>query len=140
MTNKLDEVKDFLAEYSPAVEEIALSLRNLILSVIPEAQETADRSGRVIGYGRGSGYKGLICTIILSKTGVKLGMVGGADLPDPKGLLEGAGKKHRYVQLQTVTDLKKPGLKQLLKEESRRKIVGSKQKAEGRTKGTRRSL
>lgn len=121
MTNKLDEVKNFLAEYPPAVEEIALSLRRLILSVVPEAQEMVDRSGRVIGYGYGSGYKDLICTIILSKTGVKLGMVGGAELPDPKGLLEGAGKKHRYVQLQTLADLKKPGLKQLLREGSRKK-------------------
>lgn len=120
MTNKLDEVKDFLAEYPPVVEEIALSLRGLILSVVPEAQEMVDRSGRVIGYGHGSGYKDLICTIILSKTGVKLGMVGGAELPDPKKLLEGAGKKHRYVQLQTLADLKKQGLKQLLNEGSSR--------------------
>jgi hypothetical protein len=68
----------------------------------------------VIGYGHGSGYADMICTIILSKTGVKLGIVGGADLPDPRGLLDGSGKRHRYVAFAEVADLKKPSVTALL--------------------------
>jgi hypothetical protein len=50
----------------------------------------------------------------LSKKGIKLGLVGGATLPDPRGLLEGSGKVHRYVQLSKPADLKKVGLKTLV--------------------------
>ncbi|MBI3494240.1 MAG: hypothetical protein HY047_21035 [Acidobacteria bacterium] len=46
---------------------------------------------------------------------MKLGVVRGAELPDPKHLLEGSGKVHRYVALKTRADLKRPGLKPLLK-------------------------
>lgn len=73
-----------------------------------------DRPGHVVGYGFGTGYKELICTIILSKTGVKLGIVNGATLADPKGLLEGAGKRHKYVVLSAPSDLRKPGIAALL--------------------------
>jgi len=53
----------------------------------------------VVGYGYGPGYKGPVCTLILSKTGVKLGLPYAAALSDPDGLLEGTGKVHRFVQL-----------------------------------------
>jgi hypothetical protein len=68
----------------------------------------------VIGYGFGPGYSGLVCTIIPSKKGVKLGVVYGARLPDPHGLLEGSGKQHRYVAFTEPADLEKAGLKDLL--------------------------
>jgi hypothetical protein len=69
----------------------------------------------VIGYGHNDGYKGMFCTIILSKGGVKLGIVNGASLPDPNGLLAGAGKKHRYVVVNAVADLKQKGIAGLIK-------------------------
>lgn len=62
----------------------------------------------------GPGYKGLVCTLILSRIGVKLGVVRGSELPDPKHLLEGSGKVHRYVQLTSPADVKRPGLKTLV--------------------------
>ena len=50
----------------------------------------------------------------LSKSGVKLGLVGGATLPDPHGLLEGSGKVHRYVPLASADDAARPGVRALL--------------------------
>ena len=44
-----------------------------------------------------------------------MGLARGAELADPKGLLEGAGKVHRYVRIETAADLRKPGLKPLVK-------------------------
>ncbi len=61
------------------------------------------------------GYAGLVCTIIPSKTGVKLGVVRGATLPDPHGLLEGNGRKHRYVQIDEAADLRRPGMEDSIK-------------------------
>jgi hypothetical protein len=110
--NKLDAL---LKTYPTNVRDIAMEARKVILASIPDVQEMVDRPDRVIGYGFGTGYGDLICTIILSKKGAKLGIVGGADLPDPNGLLEGTGRRHRYIALANVSDLKKPGLKGLLK-------------------------
>ncbi len=107
---------DLLSQYPANVQEVARGLRELILKQVPEANEMVDAPARVIGYGHGDGYKGMICTIILSKKEVKLGIVGGASLPDPNGLMEGAGKKHRYVVLSEAADLKKKkGIAELIR-------------------------
>jgi len=68
-----------------------------------------------MGYGFGAGYSNLICTIIMSKSGVKLGLVGGAPLADPKKLLAGTGQVHRFVQLTAPSDARRPAVKALLK-------------------------
>ena len=74
-----------------------------------------DLQGRVIGYGFGSGYADLICTIIPSQTGVKLGIVRGAELPDPQALLKGTGKRHRHLQFTEASDLRRAGVKPLIR-------------------------
>ncbi len=56
-----------------------------------------------------------MCTLILSRTGIKLGIVRGSELPDPKQLMKSSGKVHRHVELRTVADLRRAGLKPLLK-------------------------
>ena len=43
------------------------------------------------------------------------GLVESASLPDPKGLLEGKGKRHRHISFETMADLKRSGVKPLLK-------------------------
>jgi hypothetical protein len=124
-----DDVLQFLNEYPAATAELGRQLRDIVRAAIPGAAEELDRTGRVIGYGFGPGYTGLVCTIIPSKKGVKLGIVHGARLPDPHGLLEGPGKLHRYVAFAKLADLEKPGLKDLLraavtawKERSKQKV------------------
>lgn len=114
VAGKTDEVAAFFAGYPPEVQAVALALRRTVRSALPRAEEMLDRSGRVVGYGFGPGYADLICTIIPSKTGVKLGIAHGAELDDPQGLLEGPGKRHRYVALAAVADLRRPGLAPLL--------------------------
>jgi hypothetical protein len=101
--------------YPDEVGGLARSARAFIYETVPDVQETVDASAPVVSYGYGTGYKGMICTLILSKTGVKLGVVYGATLPDPKHLLEGPGKVHRYVSLRTAADLRRPGLGALLR-------------------------
>ena len=109
------DVSGFLGEYPAAVSDLSRRLRAIVRAAIPGAREELDRPGRVIGYGFGPGYSGLVCTIIPSKKGVKLGVVHGARLPDPQGLLEGSGKQHRYVAFSKPADLEKAGLKELLR-------------------------
>ena len=109
----LDEI---LTSYPASIQSLARSVRTLLLEALPDAQETIDGTAPVIGYGYGPGYKGLICSLLLSQSGVKLGLARGATLPDPEHLLEGSGKVHRFVQLRAAGDLRKASLRQLLEE------------------------
>ncbi len=110
-----NEIDAFLAKYPAEVGELAQAARRLLNEMLPKAEETLDQSARVIGFGYGPGYKGCVCTLIMSQKGVKIGLFRGSELPDPKGLLAGSGKVHRHVALQTLADLKQPGLKPLIK-------------------------
>jgi Domain of unknown function (DU1801) len=113
--------------YSPGVQSLAREARDLILDLMgADAQESIDRSGPYAFYSYAAprlggprsgqaGYKGLVCSLILSKTGVKLGLSHGATLDDPHKLLQGAGKVHKHIALKTPADLTKPGLRALVK-------------------------
>ncbi|HKW03566.1 MAG TPA: hypothetical protein VJN96_27315 [Vicinamibacterales bacterium] len=78
-----------LAKCPANVQALARAARTFTLKSLPGAEETVDDSPFVAGYRYGPGYKDLVCTLLISKSGVKLGLVGGAALPDPRGLLEG---------------------------------------------------
>jgi hypothetical protein len=70
-------------------------------------------------YAYGPGYRGIACTLILSKSGLKLGLPWGVSLPDSHNLLRGGGKVHRHVPLKAVGDLQQPGLRELVGAASR---------------------
>ena len=129
-----DALAALLERYPPDVRSLALDARKFILKVLPEAQETVDNTAGVAGYGYGTGYSDIVCTLILSKSGVKLGLAGGASLPDPDGLLEGKGRVHRYVQLHKASDLSRGGVKKLVVEAR----AAWQKRSEGRRRTTRR--
>lgn len=106
---------DSLLELYPAkIQNLARVARTFILKVIPDAHETIDATAPVIGFGFGTGYKGLICSLLVSKAGVKLGFAYATQLPDPDQLLRGTGKVHKFVQLEDAGDLRKASLRRLL--------------------------
>jgi hypothetical protein len=71
--------------YSAEVQRLAAEARKLVFKLRPGCQESVDPTGPYIGYGYAPGYKGLVCTLILSKGGVKLALIGGHGLDDPHG-------------------------------------------------------
>jgi hypothetical protein len=103
-----------LRSYPQDVQILVREARKTLREWLPNAGEGVDASARMVAYSYGPGYKGMVCTLLLSKSGIKLGLVGGAALADPCGLLNGTGKVHRHVQLRTVRDLQQAGLKQLV--------------------------
>jgi hypothetical protein len=107
-------VETLLRAYPADVQVLANGARDLIRNALPDAQETADQSAPIVSFGYGPGYRGMVCTLILSKKGVKLGIVRGSELADPRGLLQGSGKVHKSVQFRVPADLRQPGLKPLL--------------------------
>ena len=112
--------EQLLAPYPDAVQRLAKQTRAFIRRLVPKSIETVDGSGPYISYGYTSGYKGQVCTIIVSKGGVKLGVAGGASLPDPDKLLAGSGKVHRFIALKSADDLKQPGVEPLVRTAAQR--------------------
>lgn len=112
----LRTVDMLLHSYPPEVQALASAARKHLRRVLPKIEERADGSAPVIGYGYGPGYRNLICTLILSRKGVKVGLVRGSELADPNHLLEGSGKVHRHIALRTAADLRRPGVTELIQQ------------------------
>jgi hypothetical protein len=108
-------ITEFLAAYSPEVQDLAWKTRTLVLEMVPGAIEQLDPSAKIIGYGFGRKMADIICVIMPYTSHVNLGFSRGAQLPDPKGLLEGTGKSARHVKIRTAADLEKPAVRALLK-------------------------
>ncbi len=115
MTDK-KQIENFLSRYSEEVFNAALKLREIILKNLPSAQEQIDLPAKMIAYAYGQKYSEMVCTLIPSKKGLKLGFYKGNDLPDPKHLLKGSGKLSRYVEIRAQEDIKTDALTALLKE------------------------
>ena len=59
-------IESLFAPYPAEVRELALAARDFLAEVLPGAQETVDDSAKLLGYGYGTGYEGLVCTLLLS--------------------------------------------------------------------------
>lgn len=117
-----------LSRFDEKTALLATQLREFLLKELRDITEIPDNAVNIIGYGYGNGYKDLICTIMLSKQGIKLGFNKGSELSDPQKLLTGTGKVHRYAEIKTEADIKSTALKKLLSEALKayrqRKLIG----------------
>ena len=86
------EIEEFLSKYDKEVYNNAMELRKLLLENLPNIIEQLDIPAKMIAYCYGQKYSELVCVIIPSKKGLKLGFNQGTTLPDPEKLLEGTGK------------------------------------------------
>lgn len=109
------DVADLLAPYALEVRNLALAARSFVFKMIPDISEQVDAKARIIGYGYGPKYADMVCMLMPTKAGVNLGIAYAMELPDPAKLLEGTGKLHRHVKLNSEADLERTALKSLLK-------------------------
>jgi hypothetical protein len=106
-----DQLLEFLAPYDLKVGELALALRDMVFNEAPQANETLFRGYAVsLSYSFTSRWTQGFCHIVVYQKHVNLGFNRGAQLPDPKGLLEGSGKLIRHIRVDAPGDLKKPYL------------------------------
>lgn len=110
------EINNFLCQYSEDVIGNALQIRKMILDALPDVQEQLDTPAKMVAYCYGQKYTEMVCTLIPSKKGLKLGFYKGMDLPDPESLLKGEGKLSRYVEMNKQEDIQPKAIKALLKE------------------------
>lgn len=109
-----DGIDSFLSQYDEQVFKSALLLREVVLKMLPDIIEQIDIPAKMIAYCYGQKYAALICVIIPSKKGLKLGFNRGVELEDPDNLLEGTGKISRYVQIKSEEQIASAALKKLL--------------------------
>jgi Domain of unknown function (DU1801) len=103
----------FLKPYDREVQNLALKLRALVLSEMAPCYENIydAYSAVAIGYGTSERLSDGVFHIAVYSKHVNLGFNDGANLADPKGILEGAGKSIRHIMIKSQNDLAKPQLR-----------------------------
>ncbi len=112
-----DAITNLLRPWPDEVCDVALELRDFVLETAPELAETIafnalcyfkpERPCGAIG--------GNVCLIGPGDDCLHLGFIHGASLPDPDGLLQGANKAKRHIELRTGKDLRRRTFKKLLR-------------------------
>jgi hypothetical protein len=110
MAVNTNTVVDFLSRYDKQVFNNAMRLREVLLLKFPDIIEQVDISAKMIAYCYGQKYSELLCTIIPSKKGIKLGFNRGSELPDPDRMIESTGKVSRYMVISSEEPIKSTAL------------------------------
>ena len=112
------ELLEFLYRYDSPIQSLALALRKVVLDEMAPCHEyifemrskvvlVYAATERVIADG--------ICNIGVYRRHVLLGFFHGADLKDPRGLLEGSGKGMRHLSLRALSELERAEIRTFLR-------------------------
>ena len=111
--------KEFEAAFLCAEKPIfalAQNARALLYRLDPQIVEVVWRKQKIAGYGVGpKKMSEHYCYISVHKAHINIGFNYGADLPDPKNMLEGVGKKLRHIKIKDEKALAAPALAALLR-------------------------
>ena len=107
----------FLRPYGPAITKLAMAVREQVLEEAAGAVELIYDAYSAVSAGYSFTGRPSDCCIYVAvyTKGVNLGFWDGASLDDPGGLLEGTGKRARHVKIRDLADLKRPGVRALIK-------------------------
>jgi hypothetical protein len=111
------ELIKFLKPYDPAIQKLALNLRNIVIDEFAPCYENIydAYSAVAIGYGSSERFSDCICHIAVYARGVNLGFNNGASLEDPERALLGTGKRIRHLSLKSQEDLMRQEIRVFLK-------------------------
>ncbi len=106
---------DTLRGKDPAIAGLAWAARDLIFDVLPNATEVVWIKDGNATYGTGPNkYKEHCMWVAAHARHATIGFYYGLELPDPDGLLKGVGKRIRHVELRSIEDVRRPGLRVLV--------------------------
>lgn len=106
---------DILADFPDGHQQICHGLRDMILDLAPDAQETVWVKQKIASYGVGP--KKLTehyVYIAPFKNHINFGFYRGALLDDSNGLLEGAGKQMRHMKIRHIDELDNSAISELI--------------------------
>src|SRR5438552_9420383 len=109
------EVDRFLEGCTPDIRDLTHQVRALMASITPDADENLKVGWKVIWYGFGPKMPDQFAVVMPTRNHVGLGFAYGSDLPDPKGKLEGTGKRMRHVKLRKGADVSDLAIAALLR-------------------------
>ncbi|MEO8064432.1 MAG: DUF1801 domain-containing protein [Pseudomonadota bacterium] len=110
------ELRSYMARFGPKDQKLMKSVRAAVRKRFPTANELAYdyTSFFVISYSPTErGIDGIVA-IAGRPDGVRLYLMEGPRLPDPKKLLLGTGKQARYLRVESVSDLAQADVKALI--------------------------
>ena len=111
----IHEIEPFLQHMPVNLQDIVLELRNVIVSVAPDAVEVIRWGGLSYFHeGRGGVVSAGICQIGIHKDHIRLAFIHGAFLPEPRKLFEGTQKYKRYIRLTSYDEAPWDYLEQLI--------------------------
>jgi len=109
------ELIRFLKRFDPAIRELALDARELVLRVLePSNESVLDVYALAMNYGYSERMKDQAVYIGVYKNHVNLGFYRGALMDDPEGVLKGTGKQLRHIQIKSPADLGSPVIRDYL--------------------------
>ena len=115
----IHEIEIFIQRVPTDLQDIVLELRNIIISVSPDAVEVVRWGGLSYFHeGRGGIVSAGICQIGIHDKTIRLDFIHGIHLSDPKHLLEGTQKSKRFIRLKSYDDAPWDDLKNLIEEAS----------------------
>lgn len=109
---RIGTFEELIAEHLPDVQETARRLRAIVFDVLPKAVETVYLGWRIAIYREPRE----VCGIQPVRGRCNFYLTDGAHLPDPEGLLQGAGKNIRHVRIVKPDAIPLAGVKQLVRE------------------------
>jgi hypothetical protein len=107
--------EEIVSQADPKVAALARRAQALIEEVMPDVVKVAWPTQAIIGYGVGpKKMSEQFCYIAVLNARINLGFYYGADLPDPKNLLEGAGQAMRHIKISEPQQLENPAVRNLI--------------------------
>jgi hypothetical protein len=107
--------EEIVSQADPKVAALARRAQALIEEVMPNVVKVAWPTQAIIGYGVGpKKMSEQFCYIAVLNARINLGFYYGADLPDPKNLLEGAGQAMRHIKISEPQQLENPAVRNLI--------------------------
>jgi hypothetical protein len=108
---------EFLRPYGPAVTELVVGARRIVLEEAPAAVELIYDAYSAVsaGYSFTGRTSDSFVYVAAYAKGVNIGFWDATALPDPDRLLEGAGKRSRHVKIRAAADLDRPAIRALIR-------------------------
>lgn len=110
------QLATFIAKYDPEIAGRAHAILAKMRERLPGAVELVydNYNALAIGFGPSEITSEAIFSIALFPRWISLFFLHGADLPDPRKLLQGKGSQARHIVLEDAADLDKPAIKTLM--------------------------
>jgi hypothetical protein len=108
---------DFLKPYDPAIRDLALMVRAVVLEEMAPCHESIydAYSAVALGYGPTGRLRDGVCHVAVYTAHVNIGFNRGTEIGDPAGILQGSGKWTRHITIKTPADLAQQPIRQYLR-------------------------